>query len=145
MFLGTASVADTNSTDTAFEIIEKIQQHRSIIYSALNLTFEQQIKINALDEEYFKKVNPYLNQMNRIVQNMENIANSSNVSMEALENEKIKFENIQKSMESIKNHYDSELKKILTPEQQKEYDIIRKQQQQEIEKQIRAEQILQKN
>ncbi len=145
IFFGTVSVADTSSTDTSLEIIEKIQQHRSIIYSALNLTFEQQTKINALDDKYFKKINPQLNQMNCIVKNMENIANSNNVSLEAIEKEKIKFENIQKSMESIKNAYDTELQKILTPEQQKQYDIIRKQQQQEIETQIRAEQLRQNN
>lgn len=124
-------------------LFQKIKYHRGVIYSSLNLTSEQAAQVQALDKKYFTEIEPEFQKVNVLVKNLEDIAKSRNCTMRAVNKETQKLKRVEKKMNHIKESYNKELDSILTPEQKVQYEVVRKKQQVEIERQLKEERLMQ--
>lgn len=158
IFLSSVNVfADTVNTDKADntlqesaqvqadELLIKVKHHRNSIYEKLDLTSTQVEKIQKLDQNLYKEMQPELKKLSYLSKKTIEIANSGNCTKKAINDMKKDFQAVEKDMNSVKNDYEKELKTILTKEQRSKYRKIRNQKRAELKKEMQKEVEKQKN
>lgn len=119
-------------------ILDKMQSHRQSIYENLDLTPAQTEEIAKLDKKIYARIEPDLKQTAILVKKIEDIAESENCTIKAVNKVKKEFKPVQKNLNSVKRDYDREFKKILTDEQRTKYKLVREEKRKELQKEIHS-------
>ncbi len=120
------------------ELLNRLKTHRADIYASLNLTYEQKNKINKLDNQIYQELEPDLKQISLKLKQLENLANSENCTIERVDAIKRDFEKNEQKISVIKNKYEQEFIKILTPEQRVRYNKAKREQEAKAQREIEA-------
>lgn len=120
------------------DLMENFQVQRTTIYASLNLTQTQRNKIKQLDMKMYKTLEPELAEISSYINKIQEIANSPDCSIEKVDAVKANFSNVEKRISVIKDKYEIEFKKILTPAQKTRYNTLKKEQQAKMQRELNS-------
>ncbi len=120
------------------DLLQRFKEHRISIYNSLNLDNEQKYKINKLDNQAYKELEPELQKISLKIKKIENIANSNNCTIEQINAVRKDFEKNEQRLSVIKDKYEKEFLLILTPEQRNRYNAAKRVQEANVQREIEA-------
>ncbi len=120
------------------DLLQRFKEHRISIYNSLNLDNEQKYKINKLDNQAYKELEPELHKISLKIKKIENIANSNNCTIEQINAVRKDFEKNEQRLSVIKDKYEKEFLLILTPEQRNRYNAAKRVQEANVQREIEA-------
>lgn len=127
--------AETNLNPT----LNKIKQKREYIYSNLDLNDAQKAKQTELDSKYFEAIKPNFDAIERNIKEINDLANSKNISKEEVDSIKKEFDKNEKELFETKVRYEKEFKKILTFKQKIKYSGLKRKTRAELKKEVDEE------
>jgi len=124
---------ETEITSTAIhngdytpQLLEKIKAERNTIYNSLNMTPQQLVKKDAIDERRYGDLEPQIKKLCLSRKNLKDLQADKNSDKSKIKSTQKDIESARQEIKHISNKYDKEFKKILTSEQKSKYSLIRK-------------------
>lgn len=130
---------------TADDILNRVKTNRQEVYSKLDLDIEQKGKIKEIDNKVYQELNPKLEEIAVFIKKIDDIANSDNCTVKAVNEVKKEFKHVDKEITVIRNSYEKEFKQVLTKNQKTLYKKARKEQRAKIRKEIKELKLKQRN
>lgn len=135
-FISTQIVKAENITSD--ELLTRFKTHRNAVYQKLDLTEKQARSIKKIDEKVYTKLEPELMQVSFYINKLEEIAKSSDCTIERVDAVKKEFQETEKRISVIKTKYEKSINQVLTQEQKSAYEEAKEIQRKEIQKEIEA-------
>lgn len=133
LFLGSQAFAADNN-----DLLERLQSSRTEIYASLQLTPNQKARINQLDNQVYQKLESDLQEVSLHINKIQELANSPDCSIDKVNAIQADFKIVENRISAIKDEYEIEFNKILTPKQQDLYKSAKLKQQAKLEKEMQA-------
>ncbi len=125
----------SNSSDDS--LLESFKKYRLVIYSNLNLSNSQIEKIKELDNVYYDKFSIHTSKMTSLVDDVKAKADSGIITLEYVNDTKNQLKSEDRAINIIKDDYEKEFKKILTPKQKIKYSLEKRKLKNKLKKEMK--------